>query len=565
MEAWATEERNNEKLIARITKNSNFWSPYLPTKTPYNSKNYKNEKTEHLKKRPPYTLQNKAYSKEEKWLSAIFRLQPQDEFRINLKKAYIGDPIITQNHRNLSWDNGIGLWMWKNRIYIPKALQEQVIYEEHAYPGHGHQGITKTCERIQRKYDFPNLLQQIKKVILKCNICQRGKSARHRPYGLLQPLEIPKGPWQSVTMDLIVKLPAATLPGGNTKYDSIHVAVDRLTKYAVFTPWKETWNAEISAERLRDALIIKHGLPFEIITDRGSVFTSKYWNTFMKTLGIKQRFSTAYHPQTDGQTERLNQILTTYLRMHINDSQNDWPRWLGMAEFAYNSAKHEATEKTPFEANYGYNPVIKNPLLLIENPVDLALITAEKSQKITKDLQENLRFAQERMIKYANKKRSNGPTFKKGDKVYIANKNFKSKRPSKKLDHKKLGPFLILSVVSDVDVRLKLPPAMKKIFPIFHISLLEPAAPGIPINTTDEAENEETDEEIEYEVEKILGIKGAGKTLRYLVRWKGYSPENDSWEPIKHLKHAQQAIQDFQQFMAINNTKSLRKSPRKAK
>ena len=133
-----------------------------------------------------------------------------------------------------------------------------------------------------------------------------------------------------------------------------------------------------------------------------------------------------------------------------------------MAEFAYNSAMQEAIGRTPFEANLGYTPVIRNPLL-IESPMDLALMTAEKSWQITDKLRESLRFAQERMTRYANKKRSDGPTFKEGDKVYVINKNFKSrKRSSKKLDHKKLGPFLVLAIVSEVDVRLKLPPSMKK-------------------------------------------------------------------------------------------------------
>ena len=480
---------------------------------------------------------------EERWLSAIFRLQPQEELRQRLQAAYHDDPVITATHKHLSWEESEGLWKWKNKVYIPKTLQESFVREEHGYQGHGHQGVTKTCKRLQLKYGFPGLFQQVQQVIRTCDVCQRGKASRHKPYGLLQPLETPKGPWQSVTMDLIVKLPEAYRPGDDTAYDSIHVSVDRLTKQADFTPWKETWDAATSAERLRDVLVVRHGLPFEIITDRGSVFTSKYWNTFMKTLGIKQKFSTAYHPQTDGQTERVNQILTTYLRMHVNDTQDDWPRWLGMAEFAYNSAMQEATGRTPFEANLGYTPVIRNPLL-IESPVDLALMTAERSRQITDELQKSLRFTQERMTKYANKKRSEGPTFKEGDRVYVINKNFKSrKRPSKKLDHKKLGPFLVLAIVSEVDVRLKLPRSMKKTFPIFHVSLLEPAAPSIALNTTDEIDKD--DEEIEYELEKILGMKGSGRNLRYLVRWKGCAPDEDTWEPLKHLRHAHRAVEEF--------------------
>ena len=145
------------------------------------------------------------------------------------------------------------------------------------------------------------------------------------------------------------------------------------------------------------------------------------------------------------------------------------------------------------------------------------------------------------MVKQANRKRQSGPAFKEGDKVFVSTKNFKLKKPSRKLGPKKLGPFQVLSMPTKVNAKLKLPPTMK-VNPIFHVSLLEPAPRDAPLNETDEAE-----EEIEYEVEQIMGHRICQGRHEYKIRWKGYLPQHDTWEPLKNLEHSRELIQEYHQ------------------
>ena len=280
-------------------------------------------------------------------------------------------------------------------------------------------------------------------------------------------------------MDFITKLPKSKDPTTTEVYDAIMVIVDRLTKYAIMLPFKEKYNAEQLAFLLLDRLIRDHSIPESITSDRDKLFTSNYWKTLLGIIGTKLRMSTAYHPQTDGQTERANQTLETYLRHYVNKKQNNWVQLLPMAQLAYNDKLSQTTGLTPFFANYGKNP--NSFLQPRKGPnAEKALVKAKELKKVHNQLTETIKETNKKVRQQADKSRKDGPQLKKGDKVYLLTRNLKTKKPSKKLDHVKVGPFLIIEERGPVNYKLDLPKDSKR-YPVFHVSLLEPADPNTPL------------------------------------------------------------------------------------
>ncbi|MBW0553093.1 hypothetical protein O181_092808 [Austropuccinia psidii MF-1] len=183
-----------------------------------------------------------------------------------------------------------------------------------------------------------------------CQQCSRNKNIHHKKFGLLKPLSIPSGPWNSLSMDFINHLPLSS------SFYSILVVVDRFSKMAIFIPAYSTLTALDLAQIFISHVFYKHGLPISIVSDKGSLFVSSFWTQLCQQLMISRDISTAFYPETDGQTERVYQILGQYLRMYVNYHQDDWCTWLPLAEFAYKNAEHSSTKKSPFFTIYGRNP-----------------------------------------------------------------------------------------------------------------------------------------------------------------------------------------------------------------
>jgi reverse transcriptase-like protein/integrase-like protein/chromodomain-containing protein/aspartyl protease len=430
--------------------------------------------------------------------------------------------------------------MYRNKIWLPPPLREQTMKEFHEHPTHGHQGIRKTMERIRRRFDFPGIKEEITKIINNCTLCARSKASRHKPYGELQPLPVPVKPWDSVAFDHITKLPPSKEPMTKVAYDSIFVVTDRLTKYGYFIPYKESSNAEDLAYVFLRTIVSNHGLPTEIVSDRGTTFTANFWQALMAQLGTKHKLSTAYHPQTDGQTERLNQTLEQYLRCYINYGQDDWVTWLPTAQLAYNSSIAEATKVSPSYANFGYNPEAYRATRTGPQ-AERAILHADRLKELHEEMRKELEYVRQRMSTYANKKRLKGPIFREGDMVYLLRRNIKTKRPSDKLDFKKLGPFPVKKVISKTNYELSLPKTMK-IHPIFHISLLETAS-----QDAEPQDCIEVADDTEYEVEQILDTRKHNKERQWLIKWKGYGHEENTWEPIKNLTNCQPLLRQYRQ------------------
>jgi transposase InsO family protein len=440
---------------------------------------------------------------------------------------------------------------------VPEELQEQIIRQHHDDPVHGHPGVSRTMELIQRNYQFRNMKDKITSYVKKCADCQRNKHSTHAPYGEMQPMELPTEPWTDISMDFVTGLPQSEDPATGLYYDSILVIVDRFTKYALMVPFRRDYTAAQLAHVLKDRLIRDHGIPKTIISDRDKLFTSNYWATLMAEIGIQRKLSTAYHPQTDGQTERTNRTMKTYLKIFSNTSQTNWVALLPMAQMSYNNKLSEATGKTPYFANHGKHPNLFQRTLPSPK-AEAAIKSAKEMKKIHEEMSRKLNHAQEQSISYVNKKRKTAPQLKEGDKVYLHTKNLRTKRPSKGLDNVKVGPFLISKRNGPVTYTLELPPDAK-IHPRFHVNLLEPADPETPLQRTFRYE---TEEDNVFQVERIIAHRGNNHQKEFLVKWLGYDETENTWEPETNLTNCQQLLAQYRRKGPRSPEGTPRRHPR---
>jgi transposase InsO family protein len=439
---------------------------------------------------------------------------------------------------------GATLRRHNDKIWVPEASRHELVREIHAHPLHGHQGITKTLKRIQEHFDWEKSRETVEQVIKQCDLCAKTKARRHKPYGGLQPLPVAQRPWDSITMDFITKLPLSEEPSTGVFYDSVLVVVDRLTKFCYYIPYQEATDAEQMAYIFYDRIFRDHGLPSEILTDRGPTFASKFWQSLSALLGLNHRLSTAFRPQTDGQTERMNQVLEQYLRCYVNYEQDNWVEKLPIAQFAYNTAYNESTKLTPAYANFGFTPDAyhdkRDPKTI--NPA--AILKADELRNLHEEMKTQLEFVRQRMKRYYDTKKVEGPTFKEGEMVYLSTKNITTKRPSHKLDYKYIGPYKIKKRISESNYELDLPPKVR-LHKVVHVALLESAADTIQVKIGNEPE--EIDGPEAYEAEAIKDMQKIDNQTMYLIKWKNYPESENTWEPPKHLANAQRLLKNFHQ------------------
>jgi len=354
-------------------------------------------------------------------------------------------------------------------LWVPEGLIDQILQSEHNTKVAGHMGQDKTIELVRRNFWWPKINERIIDFVRSCPECQQSKASHHRPYGLTSPLELPYAPWQSIAMDFIMELPLSE------ECDQLWVVVDRFTKMAHFIPLPKTRKTapDLAIAFAREVWKF-HGLPTDIVSDRDSRFTSEVWKEFLQLLDIRPRMSTAFHPQTDGQTERLNQTIEAYLRAFATREQDNWVSLLPMAEFAYNNSVTMGNEMTPFYANYGLHPMAVDPPKETDKPLNPAsTVYGHWMKTVHEESRKGLEAAQEPMRRYTDPDQKESSAYQVGDLVMLNGRNIRTRRPSKKLDHKNHGPFQIEKIVSPLAIRLTLPRKWK-IHNVFHVSLLEP-------------------------------------------------------------------------------------------
>ncbi|UTT89899.1 hypothetical protein NDA17_006194 [Ustilago hordei] len=409
------------------------------------------------------------------------------------------DQELQEIHRKKPFELKDDLWYSGGRLVIPKVimpgrtnnrhsrsakevdgqslsvehLRFMVMTQCHDGITAGHVGRDATIKAAQRHYWWPNMTAWIADYVASCPVCARYKAPRHRPYGLLQPLATPDRPWGSISLDFIEGLPPSKKYDSKT-YDSILVIVDRLTKFAILAPTHKTVTAKQTAVLLYGHMVRLFGYPDHMVSDRGRQFISGAWKAFAEQMGVKHSLSTAYHPQTDGQTERVNQVIEQYLRMYCNYEQNDWANLLDTAAFVYNNTVHNSIGVSPFFACYGWNPKAHPDIpqrLGVNDPGRFEYLMDGKER--CKYLQEQIREAQRRSVDQYNRKHKN-IEFKVGDMVYINRRNWKTQRPTPKLDTRFAGPYPVQERVGRQAYRITLP-ANLRVHDVFHVSMLEPA------------------------------------------------------------------------------------------
>ena len=340
-------------------------------------------------------------------------------------------------------------------------------------------------------------------------------------------------------MDFVTGLPKSV-----SGLDAILVMVDKRTKMAHFAACKTTCDAEQTAQLFVHNIVRLHGMPLKILMDRGPQFTSKFTEAVLRIMGTRQALSTAYHPQTDGQTERLNAIMEDMLRHYVSADQNDWDQHLDMAEFAVNSAEHESTHKSPFELNYGFLP--RTPTSLGVSAIPTANAFVNLISKLLMEARIAMRNASIWMKRYYDKTHKFAE-FKKGDWVLLNAKNLTFKVGSPKLLPRWVGPFEIEKPIGKVAYKLHIL-AKWRLHDVFHVSLLaEYRRDGI----VQPPPAELLSGELEYEVAAMLQHKDTprsapGKfTRQYLVMWRGSDSGHNTWEPARNLMNAAHKVREY--------------------
>lgn len=392
----------------------------------------------------------------------------------------------------------------------------------------------------------------IAQYVQSCLVCQQVKAEHQKPGGLLRPLEIPQWKWEMITMDFVTGL--LVVRGG---FDSIWVIVDRLTKSAHFLPVKTTYTSEKLVEIYRDEIIRLHGAPVSIVSDRDPKFVSRFWKQVQEGLGTKLNFSTAAHPQTDGQSERTIQTLEDLLRLCILDHQGSWAQHLPLIEYAYNNSYQASIGMAPFEALYGRK--CKSPLYWdLEDRVSQTVVGERTPNELVQEtvekvrlIQERLKTAQSRQKSYADNRRRE-LEFEVGDFVFLKlspRKGIVRMGRRAKLNPRYVGPYEITERVGVVAYRLRLPATITSIHDVFHVSQLKKYYPDPshviqPDEVTIEEDLSYVEKPVRIVDQKVQQLRN--KQIKQVkVLWRNHQYEEATWESENDMSQQYPELFDF--------------------
>lgn len=382
---------------------------------------------------------------------------PQFKFLDDLKQELSLNPeFISQleavqqhpnDHPNYNYSNGLlfhkgRIWLNKGNSFIPLLLEEF-----HKSPIGGHMGLVKTLCRLEENFIWPRMLQDVSKFIKECADCLHTKYIPQKPQGLLQPIPPPNGPWEDLSLDFITGLPLFQ------GFSVILVVVDRFSKGAHFGLLPTHFTAHKVAVLFLDMVCKLHGFPKSLISDRDPVFMSNFWRELFKPNGTKLRMSTAYYPQSDGQTEVLNRVLEQYLRVFVHQKPSLWGRFFGLAEWCYNTTNHSATGLSPFQVTYGKPPPNIHSYIAGTSSVEAVdSLLADRTAMLT-TLRNKLLKAQQQMKLTTNANRRD-VSYAVGDWVYVKLRPYRQVSlfgaKYHKLGKRYYGPYKITEAIGPV-------------------------------------------------------------------------------------------------------------------
>jgi hypothetical protein len=432
-----------------------------------------------------------------------------------------------------------GLRYFLNRLWVPSTgdLRSLILQESHKSRYSIHPGADKMYKDIRYTYWWPSMKRDIATYVGKCLTCQKVKVEHRKPSGLLMQPEIPLWKWEGIAMDFITKLPRTS-----SGHDSIWVIVDRLTKSAHFIPICENYRVEKLAKIYIDEIVRLHGVPLDIISDRDGRFMSHLWSSLQSAMGTRLNLSTAYHPQTDGQSERTIQTLEDLLRACVIDFGGNWDSHLPLIEFSYNNSYHSSTKEAPFETLYGRK--CRSPVCWTEIG-DAQLIGPEILQDATDKIsriREQLIISRNRQKCYADKRRK-PLEFQIGDRVLLKVSPWKGVvRFGKKgkLSPRFVGPFKIIERIGKVAYKLELPQELELVHPVFHVSNLRLCLADEDLHVPlDEIHVDKTMHFVEKPVEIMeRGLKRLRRSRIPIVkvRWESNRGPEFTWEREDQMK-----------------------------
>ncbi|KAI1001002.1 hypothetical protein K3495_g7193 [Podosphaera aphanis] len=431
-----------------------------------------------------------------------------------------------------------GALCFRKRIWVPEwePLRTALIQKTHDSHVSGHPGRNNTLVILSRTFYWPRMSTMVRQFCRNCDVCGRSHVWRTRRQGLLLPLPIPDRFHKELSIDFMTDLPAKNR--GDPKY--LMVITDRPLK-SVTLEAMDSMNAEDCADRLVNCRVRFHGFPTALTSDRGSNWVGDFWTHLCKETNIEQRLSTAFHPETDGSTERMNQGVLAYLRAFISYSQFEWAKLLPTAQLALNNRDNSSSGLSPFFLEHGYHA---EPITLTTSKHNFNKTAPTKlAEKFIGRIYEAQEYAvaamasaQQLMEERANLKRNPAPVFRVGDKVWLNLRNVQTPQPKKKLAWVN-AKYRVTKIISPHVVELDVP---SKIFPRFHVELLRKASGDpLPSQSQDDSlpehvmvENDQPEAEPEHFVERILRAerirRGGGYVRRVLVKWEDIREPN--WE-----------------------------------
>jgi transposase InsO family protein len=440
-----------------------------------------------------------------------------------------------------------------SRLCVPNdaALRTRLLAECHDSVTGAHFGRDKTLEAVKARFSWDGLASDVDRYVATCDACQRNKPSQQATPGLLMPLPLPERPCQEWTQDAVTGLPKT-----KRGHDAMQVYVERFCKLKHFAATYSTDGAEAIARSFVHTVIRPHGVPESVVSDRDPRFTASFYEELTKLLGTDLHMSTARHPQSDGQSEREIRTLITALRAFCNDHQNDWDDYLDMIELGFNSTIQSSTQRSPYELLYGVKPRLPIDVALApiapHNPA--ALDRATRMQEALKFARGQLLDAQERQAVNANRHRR-PDAFAVGDRVLLSTEGLTLRDFGNKLCSRFIGPFAITAVVNANAYTLALPPQLKALHPTFNIEKLKRYRDGraafpdrpLPHPRPPPIAPSDSNGDAVWEVERVTAKRKSGRGVQYLVSWKGYPAEENTWQSRSSLlPGAADALADFE-------------------
>ena len=414
-----------------------------------------------------------------------------------------------------------------------------------------HAGPERLWQQLSQKFYWRRMKTDVLAYAKSCDTCQKTKFSNFNKYSYLIPNPIPCRPYPSISMDFIVNLP------WSGEFNAIFVVVDRLTKHASFIPTTTGLTAEEFGTLYVRHIGCRYGLPESIVTDRDPRWTSDFWKGVAKYLKMRMSLSSSHHPQHDGRTEIVGKQLVTMLRAYVGDDLDDWAIWLHILEFAYNNAVHSSTGTTPFFLLYGFHP--RTPLDFLKPSTSDGKSYSLSPEAVTfletlamhrDSARRSIAAAQDKQATQYNRNRRAVPEFRKGSQVLVNPHSLEwidLKGTGAKLKQRWIGPFEVIQKINPKVYRLRMSDQYPGL-PVFNIEHLKPynASEDKWGNRTvmKESSHPKPASE-EYVVEAIIGHRRKKRGLEWLIRWEGYGPQFDTWEPTSCLKNAPIVLSEY--------------------